>query len=561
MSQRTQGRYSGATLRALASVARSPLRPILTRTLRRKLGIDALGELPEDELAPLPLELYPRPARTHHERASERLGPLLTSGWPHTVASYARAYREGGLDPERVVERALEAARGLSGLVPARGPLLNEDRERALAAARESAARLARGEPRSELEGIPIAVKEELDFEGLPTRAGSSWGPDTPAARDAVVLTHLRQAGAVLLGQTPMTEHGLSPFGVNPHRTMPRNAHDARRVAGGSSTGSAVAVAAGITPLAVGVDGGGSIRIPAALNGVFGIKPTFGRIPLGGLALQGGTSLAAIGPLGTSSHDLACFLTTTARPDASDPASLRQPPLDAATLFGALEQGVRGLRIGIDEAEWAAAPGAVTQPAHAALAALVTDGAELVPLRIPLLARAPAAGYVTLSVEILASLREAFSEHLGELGPDLQLVLLAAADYGAIELLTVQRVRAALQREVSAALETVDVLALPTTAGSAPRVTDREATLGFADPVALDTLCRFSGLANLTGLPAATAPVGEDEAGLPLGLQIVGDAWDEPGVLSVLAHLERTGIARVRRPAIAFDPDGQLPRG
>ncbi len=554
MRRRTQGRISGTALRALAGVARTPARHLLVEILRRQLGVDALCEVSEDQKAPLPLDVLPLRARAAHERPDARLGVLPAGAWPRTVADFARAYRDGALSPEQAVTRALGAARRLSTYSPPRGPLLSYDADRALEAARESAARLARGEARSALEGVPVAVKEEVDVEGFPTRQGSGWRPNTPAARDAIVVARLREAGAVVIGQTPMTEHGLSPFGANPHRSMPRNAHDAQRLAGGSSTGSAVAVATGVVPVAIGGDGGGSIRIPAALNGVFGLKPTFGRVPLTGHALRAGTSLVAIGPLGASSADLAEVLAACAGADGQDGASTRQPPPDPRGLVAAIGRGVRGLRIGLDEHEWAAAPGAAAAVAREAVGVLEREGAELVSVRIPLAARAPAVTYVTLGVETLAGMREAYTLHLRELGADLQLILLAIAELGGAEFLEAQRIRAALRQEVATALATVDVLALPTTACAAPPVTELEASRGFADPAALDALCRYSGLANLTGLPAGTAPVGVDEAGLPLGLQILGDAWDEAGVLAVLGHLERTGAARVLRPAVAVDP-------
>ncbi|MBN2195823.1 MAG: amidase [Polyangiaceae bacterium] len=561
MRKRTKGRLSGTALRALAGVARTPVRPVLAQLLRRQLGVDALGDLPEEKKAPLPLDVVPVQAQPSHERPSADLGALASGEWPRTVRDYVHAYRTGTLSPEAVLDRALSTARRLSTCSPPRGPLLSYDTDRALAAARESAERLASGTPRSDLEGVPIAIEEDVDVEGLPTRHGSGWRPNTPAVRDAVTVERLRRAGAIVIGQTPMTEHGLSPFGANPHRSMPRNAHDAHRLAGGSSTGSAVAVASGVVPLALGSDAGGGVRIPAALNGVFGLKPTFGRVPLAGHALRAGSTVATIGPMGASSHDLACFLAATAGADARDAASNQQPRPDPAVFLASIGRGVRGLRIGIDEREWAAAPATPASLGRAALAALERDGATLVPIHVPLSSRAPAASYVTIGVETLTALREAFTLHLKELGPDLQLVLLAISELSGTEFLEAQRLRAALRLEVAAVLGAVDVLALPTTARAAPPVTDHEASRGFADPIALDALWRYSALADLTGLPAGTAPVGMDEVGLPLGLQIVGDAWDEASVLAVLAHLERSGAARVRRPSIAVDPFSPPPAG
>ncbi|MEO6600281.1 MAG: amidase, partial [Polyangiaceae bacterium] len=307
------GRISGRTLSALVTAVRkTPARAPLARLFRAQLGIDALRALGHEERAPLPFSYAPISARTHHERASLELGFAhahdSATTWPHSVRSFAEHYRSGAANPVDVVTRALAHARKLAARAPSVGPLCGYDDEHALVAARDSAQRFAEGRARSELEGVPIAVKEEVDTRGFVTRMGSNCLQRSLASADAVAVARLRAAGAIVIGQTPMTEFGLSPMGGNANRHMPRNPHDPRRLPGGSSSGSAVAVATGVTPLSLGCDGGGSIRIPAALCGVFGLKPTYGRIPQTGHGLPGATSVVHLGPIGTSSRDLALFL-------------------------------------------------------------------------------------------------------------------------------------------------------------------------------------------------------------------------------------------------------------
>jgi len=546
------GRLWGMSLRTvLAAVRHTPAAGLVVRSLRRDLGVDALGRLPLEERGRLPNDTYPRRARPRRERSFPELGLPRPADWPRSCLAHVEAYQQGRVRPESVAEQALARARELAARAPSLGPLLTCDDERALQSGRQSGQRYDERHPLGPLDGVPLVVKEEVDFEGFSTRVGTAWRPDVPAAQDAVVVARLRAAGAVLLGQSPMTEYGLSPLGANPHRNLPRNPHDPGHLAGGSSTGSAVAVATGLVPVALGADGGGSIRTPAALNGVFGLKPTYGRIPLVGHGMAWGSSLTHLGPLGASSADLAVFTEICSGPDDADPVSRQQPPFESGELVAAIRRGVAELEIGVVEGEWEDADAGVADAGQHALRALESEGARLRPVRIPLAPNAAAIGYVTIGLEALCGLREA-QGHGHELGPDVQLLLAGLGTFGADEYLDAQRLRETLRDQVAAALQQVDLLALPTTATPAPPVTDAQARQGFVDSEALNAMCRFAFLANLTGLPAASAPVGANAQGLPVGLQLVGDAWDEATVLQALGHLERLEVARVRRPDSAL---------
>jgi Asp-tRNA(Asn)/Glu-tRNA(Gln) amidotransferase A subunit family amidase len=548
------GRISGRALRALVSTARkTPAKYVLAKVLRAQLGIDAARALGADARGDLPFSTAPLLGRCEHRRASQELGIPTTGDWPRTTSAYERAFAARRLPPEELVERAITAARDLAGNKPSLGPILDFDDARAIEAAYESKKRIADGKARSALEGIPIAIKEEVMVEGLPTRVGTGFLPATPAHTDCVPVKRLRDAGAVIIGTTPMTEYGMSPLGGNPHRVMPRNAHRSDHLPGGSSSGSGVAVATGVVPVALGADGGGSIRIPAALNGVFGLKPTYGRVPVVGHGVVGGSSVVHLGPIGASTHDLAVFLEATSGADPGDPSSLAQPPLEPGELVRAMGRGVRGLRIGVDDDEWARADPEVAKAGRTALAALESEGAVLVPIGVRLARHAAAIGYMTIGLEFFTNLAEVRRHHMDDLGSDLQLLLTNLETFAADDFLDSQRLRSELRREIAAILGDVDVLALPTTATTAPPVTDDDARDGFVDPPALDAMCRFAFIGNLTGIPGGTAPVGLSSAGLPIGLQILGDAWDEAAVLQVLAHLERIGVARVERPRSAVD--------
>ncbi len=547
-------RISGRLLVAARIAAETPGAGAAVReVMKRGLKIDQLARLPEELRGPLPMEHRPlsgRPAPRALEDA--RLGAPEVGPWPRDAAAYDAAFRRGQTTPRRVIERALGELEALASRTPTMNVLAASDKDRALRDADEATARRADGRPIGPFDGVPFLVKDEFDVAGLPTRLGSRCEPEAPASADATVVARMRRAGAVVTGKTVLTEWGMSPIGNNVNHKMPHNPFDPTRAPGGSSTGSAVGVALGLAPIAAGGDGGGSIRIPAALNGLFGLKPTFGRVSRAGDLFAG--SVAHAGPIGCCTADLATFLDVVASEPDPDDAITRWAPRPPEGGFGArLGAGVRGLRIGVDDDEWRDASEPVARAGQEALRALERDGAVLVRLRTRLLRHAAPIGYLTIAPESLAAVRAHWLERRALITDDVRMTFAVAEQFSAVDQLDAQRLRSGLRREVAALLADVDVIALPTTAITAPRFTDEDARTSFSDAGAIDGLCRFAFLGNLTGLPAATAPVGADAGGLPIGLQIVGDAWDEVGVLSVLAHLERTRVAEVRRPPGAID--------
>ncbi|MBI2895893.1 MAG: amidase [Deltaproteobacteria bacterium] len=543
-------RISGAPLRTLAASTRAaPVRSLLARVLREQLGINAVRALGDEVRGELPMSVRPIRARRSYDRPSEGLGVPTVGVWPHSSSSYVEAYGSGRVTPRQIAERALAAARDLA--TRSVGPVHVYDDSRALEAAAAATGRWKADRALGPLDGVPVVIKEEMAVRGLPTRLGTSFLPEDGAPADGTIVARLRAAGAVILGHSPMTEFGMSPIGVNGHRPMPRNPHDPGRAAGGSSTGSAVAVSTGLVPVALGADGGGSIRTPACLTGVLGLKPTFGLLSRSGGGLV--NTVTHFGPIASTTADMARFLEAVSGEDPADELTSAAPALAPGVLVAALGRGVRGLRIGVADEEWSVAAEPIARAGRAALAALEKEGAVLVPIRMPLARHAAAIGYLTIGLEEFAGLHEVRRSHRDKLGPDLQMTLSGLEAFQPDDYLDGQRLRAGLRREVATVLGDVDVLALPTTGCAAPAITDAEARGGFLDPPVLDALCRFAFLANLTGLPAGTAPVGRDGDGLPVGLQIVADAWDDATVLQVLAHLERMEVARVVRPRVSVD--------
>lgn len=540
-------RIRGIPLKNLARVGRTRLGALaLQKVLRSDLRIDRLQALPDELRGDIPLDTNAHPGRPPRMVASEnRKEPA--PGWAPSIATLAQAYRSGQTTPLEVVTRAFAEAKRLATLAPSVGPIVEYAETQALEEALASTERWRSGRPLGIFDGVPWLVKEQLAVKGLARRLGTAFIDASPQPEDATSVARVRALGAIVLGTTPMTEFGMTPSGANAKRTMPRNPHDPSFLAGGSSTGSGVGVALGLVPFALGADGGGSIRIPASLNGVFGIKPTWGRVSRSGDA--GGGSVSHVGPIAGSTLDLAHALEAMSGVDPRDPQTFAAPRREAGSFVAAIGRGVKGLVIGVPEAEWEAAQDPVQRSGRSAIAALEKEGAIVTPIRLELAEYAAAIGYVTIAAEARALLRREWREHAHEMGADLQVSFSALDAFTAMEFLDVARLRSGLRRELARAFGTVDLLAMPS-ASVATKVTETDMQTGFLDTTVLDGLCRHMFLGNLTGLPALSAPVGVDAGGLPIGLQLVGDAWDEATVLAASAHLERIGLAVPRRPRI-----------
>ena len=540
-------RLSGALLSAVCALARTgPGAKLLWGQMGRDYGLGALMGLPPSARGEL--ELEPRPQQAAAPREWEDQGFAVPSSERCTGDTLRRAYVAGACTPLEVLT-ALKARVEAADFGDAtHSPFICCDWERAFEAAQESTDRYQSGSVRSRLDGVPIPIKDEHAMRGLVTAAGTAY-VDAVAEQDSTLVARLRERGALLYAKTHTTEWGMNPWGMNPHFTYPRNVYGSEHGAGGSSTGAGVAVGLGLATVAVGSDGGGSIRIPAAFNGVFGLKPTFGRIGRGG-SLFGCSSVSHFGPLAASVSDCVDFLLETA---------LGTDPLDPPTFYStdhataaeawarAPGRGVRGCRIGIMRSEMEAADTAVRNACLEALRALESEGAVLVDVDVGLSEHALAVGVLSIATETMAGLIDDYRAHGRLMGGDLQLLLDLMARASAKEYLIARRTRPMIRAALKQTIANVDVLALPTTCTVAPKYAASEQGIAIADDLANQNACRLNFLGNITGLPAGSVPVGMHE-GLPIGLQVMGDAWDEASVIAVMTHCERLGLSGLPLP-------------
>jgi Asp-tRNA(Asn)/Glu-tRNA(Gln) amidotransferase A subunit family amidase len=459
----------------------------------------------------------------------------------------AAAYRRGETTPSRVLKAVLDGIRASDRASPELNAFIFVSDEDARAAARLADERLRDGRPLGPLDGIPVAVKDELHVAGAPTTIGTRIFGGRREPEDATCVARLRAAGAIVVGKTGMHEIGGGATGINPHHGPVRNPWDPSRVSGGSSSGSAAAVGAGLVPLALGTDAGGSVRIPACLCGVTGYKPTFGAVSRRGMPRMI-WSLDHIGLLAHTAADVADALRVIAGPDEHDPDTQGLP----ATRLDGIDAGVGGLRLGVVRSAVDACPAEVASPLRAMIGRLREAGARTVDVEVEHLGLAQAMGVVILGCEGASAYEEDFAEHRERFGAEMRLLLEAARHVPAVDYLRAQRVRSLLARSLDDALERCDALVLPTIERTAAPIRDAALAEGEVDEELAASLARFTFAANLAGLPSGTTPCGFDAGGLPVGLQVIGRAFDEATVLRVMAACEPLAH-RGRSPRIAFD--------
>jgi aspartyl-tRNA(Asn)/glutamyl-tRNA(Gln) amidotransferase subunit A len=410
----------------------------------------------------------------------------------------------------------------------------------ALAQAKEADAEIARGRRRGALHGVPIALKDLIAVAGVPMTGGSRALADHVPARDAFVTRRLRDAGAVLLGKLAMHEFAFGrPVVEGPFPTG-RNPWDVDRAPAGSSSGSAVAAAAGLCAGALGSDTGGSIRGPASMTGLVGHKPTYGLVSRSGV-LPLSWSLDHVGPMTRSVWDSAVLLQTIAGADADDTSTRG---VTAQDYVGHLEDGVRGVRLGLLQRYYVEFPGLHEDVRAAALTAfdvLRKERAHIDAVDTPSLEQAlPVWGaLMSEAYEYHAETLRATPEKFGE---GLRTRIYLTALFTAQDVQRAQRLRARIARDVDALLSRVDALVFPGQAAPALRF-DEFPTTGFA-PASI----RYTAPWNLLGLPAVVVPCGFSRDGLPVSIQIVGRRFDDATVLRIARAYERATDWHRRRP-------------
>jgi Asp-tRNA(Asn)/Glu-tRNA(Gln) amidotransferase A subunit family amidase len=459
---------------------------------------------------------------------------------PDTLAGAATALRSGEVSSVELTLAAIARADRFDGQL---GTYLCRADDAAMQAAKEADAELEAGRDRGPLHGIPVGVKDIVATADLPTTAQSlvldpQWGE----RGDAPVVARLRAAGAVITGKTTTMEFAIGlPDPTKPF-PIPRNPWALDRWAGGSSSGTANGVAAGLFFAGIGTDTGGSIRMPSALCGISGLKPTFGRVPKSGVVPLS-WSFDHVGPMARTARDCALMLDVLAGHDGSDPLSA-----DVATqaYSAALPGSVAGARIGVLRHHLDnpfVDPSAIAA-FEAAVAALAAGGAQVEPVDVPAWDILDEACLPIFMSEAFAYHRRKLAERWEDYGALTRQMITSALFYSAADHVQAQRVRRFVSAKVDEILGTVDVIATPTAGAGAPLVDG----LDFASAL---TLPVFTAPWNALGLPTISVPCGFTDEGLPVGLQLAGQRFDEVTVLRVADGFQAVTDWHTRRPPLS----------
>jgi AtzE family amidohydrolase len=387
------------------------------------------------------------------------------------------------------------------------------------------------------LAGVPYAVKNLFDIGGMTTRAGSLINRDNPpASADASLVRRMKDAGAVLLGGLNMGEYAYDFTGENIHDGPSLNPHDPSRMSGGSSGGSGTAVASGMVAASLGSDTNGSIRVPSSFCGLFGLKPTLGRLSRAG-TFPFCASLDHLGPMARSARDLAILLDVLQGDDPADPAQVRRPKIAATD---ALARGVGGLSIAV-AGDYFRRQG--TREAFAAadkVAGALGVSREVI---IPEAARARAAAYVITTAESSALHLGRLRTRAGDFDPDTRGRLLSGAMVPATWVVQAQRFRSWFRATMRKVFEDVDIILAPATPFPALPSGTKTVTLDGVEMPARPNIGIYTQPISFIGLPVVSVPVWLEGLRLPIGVQVIAPAWREDLALRVAHHLETIGVA------------------
>ncbi len=460
-----------------------------------------------------------------------------------SIARAARALRAKELSPLELTDAYL---RRIELLNPRVNAYLTVTAERAREDARRAGDELAAGRARGPLHGIPIAHKDLYETAGIRTTGGSKIHANHVPAADCTVARKLREAGTILLGKLNTHEYAYGVTTNNPHFGPTRNPWDLTRIPGGSSGGSGAAIAAGLATATTGTDTGGSIRMPASVCGVVGLKPTYGRVSKAGV-LPLSYLFDHAGPLTRTVEDAALMLNAIAGYDPADATTVRTPVDDVTAQLG---DGVRGFRIGVPRAWFfERVDDEVAAALERALAELARLGAEVRDIPIPGVGEAVGGLFGFVLAEAQQIHAESLRARPQDFGADLQALLGSPAP-DAATLMSGLRARDALIASMRSALESVDVLVTPTTPITAARIGEDTIAYGGSEESVLAAMIRCTAPFNATHLPALSLPCGFTRAGLPVGMQIAGRPFDEATVLRVGHAYEQATEWHLRTPGL-----------
>lgn len=461
-----------------------------------------------------------------------------------TAAELGRLISRREVSPVEVVDAFLARIQALD---PALNCYVTVVADAALAAAEAAEREIGFGNYRGPLHGVPVALKDLFDLAGAKTTASSRILAENVATKDSAVTRRLKQAGAVILGKTNLHEFAFGITTNNPHYGPTRNPWDLARVPGGSSGGSGAAVAASLTCLATGTDTGGSIRIPAALCGIVGLKPTFGRVSKAGVVPLA-WSLDHAGPMTKTVEDTAIMMDVIAGYDPDDPSSAQ---VETPGFRAAIGADVSRLRIGVpgnfffDDVD-----DEVASAVEAAARLFASLGVAVEDVSLPHVGYASAAFPVTIQSEAAAFHEPWLLSRPQDYGADVRQRLETGRTALATEYINAQRARAIITADFQRALGLVDALIVPTVPAAAAPIGEETVTIGGRQLELRPTYTRFTSPINLTGLPSLAMPCGFTRTGLPVGFQLVGRFFEEPTLLSLGHSYQMATDWHKRRPPV-----------
>ncbi|KQW86194.1 amidase [Devosia sp. Root413D1] len=445
----------------------------------------------------------------------------------------AEAVKGGQVTARAVTEAALKRIERHN---PMLGAFTDVTAERALEQAELVDSKIRNAMDPGPLAGVPFAVKNLYDIKGITTRAGSKINRDNPpAARDATLVSRLEAAGAVLLGGLNMDEYAYGFTGENAHDGPSRNPHALDRMTGGSSAGPAAAVAGGLVPLSLGSDTNGSIRVPASFCGLFGLKPTYGRLSRAH-SFPFVSSLDHLGPLARSTRDLALAYDTLQGFDEADPAQTKR--VNEPT-FARLKHPIPGLRIAVAGEYFLGAPEVQAQVQKVAKALEVTKTVTL-----PDAQAARAAAFLITMAEGATLHLERLRERPDDFDPEVRDRLLAGTMLPAVWVERAQKLRRVFRDRVLKLFDGVDAILAPATPMKAPLLGQKTAMFGGVELPVRPNLGIFTQPISFIGLPVVTVPVWQYGEDLPLGVQVIAAPWREDVCLRIAHQLETAGVCK-----------------
>jgi aspartyl-tRNA(Asn)/glutamyl-tRNA(Gln) amidotransferase subunit A len=471
-------------------------------------------------------------------RRSTKPEPALDTGWA-TAADIAAAVNAGRVSAASVIEDTLSR-------IMERDPVLNSftavTTERACERAKALDAERAAGKPLGPLAGVPFAVKNLFDVAGLPTVAGSKINRAHPAAsRDSPLIERLEAAGAVLVGALNMGEYAYDFTGENVHDGPARNPHDVTRMTGGSSGGSGGAVAGGLVPLSLGSDTNGSIRVPSSLCGLFGLKPTYGRLSRA-RSFPFVSAFDHLGPLARSPRDLALSYDAMQGPDADDPVCTTRAVEPTAAL---LSRGSDGLRIAVAGGHFKKGAFPEALVAVERVAAALGANADI---EIPNAARARAAAYIITASEGAALHLDRLRTNAHDYDPAVRDRLIAGAMIPAALVSRAQKFRRWYRSQVLPLFDQVDAIIAPATPCTAPQIGQQTFWLDGVEVPVRPNLGIYTQPISFIGLPVVAVPV--PLSPMPIGVQIIAAPWREDVALRIAYALEQAGVCVAPRPSL-----------